>query len=375
MRICLIANQIAAWGKIGGFGSATRALGAGLAERGVEVFAVVPRRNHEGQQRVENLDGITVIGTSAAETMTSGRVFRRINADIYHSQEPTIATYLAQRAQPEATHLVTCRDPRGLRDHLVELQHTNLRRRLQAPITWYYEASPWVKRAVRNADEVLMPAPSCLTPRIKALYGETVEPRFVPSLVDIPESPPSKGDNPLALFVGRWDHRKRIERFFELARRFPDVHFVAVGRAHDESYDRRLRETYGHLPNVEMPGYISRFGEDSLNRLYERAWILVNTSAREGLPYTFIEATAWGCALLSPLDPDGFTSRFGYHVADDSQQGLEKGLCWLLEADRWAERGLAGSAFVTTRFSAEASLSQHQALYRRILRYPDEEAV
>jgi hypothetical protein len=122
MRVCLISNQIAAWGKIGGFGTATRALGRGLAQRGVEVTAVVPRRARHGQGPVEVLDGITVYGTGTLETLSSGEVFRRIDADIYHSQEPTIASYLAQRARPDAVHIVTCRDPRGWTDHLVELR-------------------------------------------------------------------------------------------------------------------------------------------------------------------------------------------------------------------------------------------------------------
>ena len=154
MKVCFICNQIASWGKIGGFGTATRAIGAGLAKRGVEVVAVVPRRQQQGQRDAEQLDGITVYGTGSWETMTSGRIFREIDADIYHSQEPTVASRLAQLAVPEKVHIVTCRDPRGIADHFVELNHTNVYRRLIFPVTWYYEVGPHVKRAVRNATKV-----------------------------------------------------------------------------------------------------------------------------------------------------------------------------------------------------------------------------
>jgi len=44
MRVCLICVEIFAWGKYGGFGRATRLIGRELAKRGVEVFAVVPRK-------------------------------------------------------------------------------------------------------------------------------------------------------------------------------------------------------------------------------------------------------------------------------------------------------------------------------------------
>jgi glycosyltransferase involved in cell wall biosynthesis len=116
-----------------------------------------------------------------------------------------------------------------------------------------------------------------------------------------------------------------------------------------------------------MPGFIPRFSEGSLNGFYERAWVLINTSAREGLPYTFIESCAWHCALLSCLDPDGFTSRFGYHVRTDEQSEFERGMQWLLEGDRWRSLGQAGGEFVAGTFSEEASLSRHLEKYNRLL--------
>ncbi len=366
MRVCLIANQIAAWGKIGGFGTATRSLGRALAARGVEVCAVVPRRAGAGQARVERLDGVTVYGMSVGATLLSGGIFREIEADVYHSQEPSLTSWHAHRAMPDAVHVVTCRDPRGLREHLVELRYTNWKRRLIAPATWIYEASPMVKAAVRTADAVLMPAPSHLVPRIRRLYGDAVVPEFIPSPIDLPVRTAQKDSLPLAIFVGRWDRRKRIERFFALAERFPGVRFVAVGRAHDASYDARLRQRYGLMSNVELPGFLPRFGDDSLSALYERAWVLVNTSAREGLPYTFIEAASRDCAILSTLDPEGFASRFGYHAASDSQEELESGMRELL-GGAWLERGRLGGEYVRSTWSEEESINRHLSLYEGLL--------
>ncbi len=364
MKVCLISNQIAAWGKIGGFGTATRALGAGLAKRGIDVSAVVVRRPENGQQRVEELDGITVYGTDTIETLTSGSIFRQIDADIYQSQEPTIASYLAQRSMPGRCHVVTCRDPRDWREHLVELRHTNLKRRLMFPATWYYEASPWVKRSVRRADAVLMPAPTALTPRIRRLYGADISPRFVPYPVDLPAQEPVKSETPMVLFVGRFDHRKRMERFFELAEKYPDYRFVAVGEAHDKSYDEHLRRTYGHLENLEMPGFVPRFGARTVADYYEKAWILVNTSAREGLPYTFMEAAAYGVALLSALDPEHFASRFGYYAEKDD---FEDGLARLLEDDLWRTRGRLAAQFIAETWNESNCLDEHIRIYEDLM--------
>ncbi|MDH3284603.1 MAG: glycosyltransferase family 4 protein [Acidobacteriota bacterium] len=364
LKVCLISNQIAAWGKIGGFGTATRALGRGLAAQGVEVHAVVVRRASEGQRRLEQLDGIVVHGMSRPETVVSGRVFRRIGADIYHSQEPTIASRLAQRSMPDRVHVVTCRDPRGWREHFTELRHASLKRRLMAPLTWYYEASPWVKSAVRHSDVVLTPAPRVLDARIHNLYGDQIRPEFVPYPIDFPAGPPRKAERPLILFVGRFDRRKRIEVFFDLARSFPEAEFVAVGRAHEESYDRYLRRKYGGIANLELPGFVSRFDPPGLLEYYERAWVLVNTSAREGLPYTFLEAAGFGVSILSSLDPDGFASRFGYFVKNgDFAQGLHH----LLQDQNWRAMGAKGIEYVRATWNEQNCIARHLAVYERLL--------
>lgn len=326
--------------------------------------AVVVRRPEAGQAAIEELDGIRVYGQGRFKTMVSGQIFREIDADIYQSQEPTIATYLAQKAMPDRKHVVTCRDPRNWHEHLVELKHTNLKRRLMFPATWYYEVSPWVKRSVRRADAVLMPAPTALLPRIRDLYGSSVSASFVPYPVDIPSEPPRKSATPTVLFVGRFDHRKRMERFFQLAENFPDVAFIAVGEAHDKRYDAYLRDRYGHLSNLQMPGYVPRFGEHTVADYYEKAWILVNTSAREGLPYTFMEAAAFGVALLSALDPEKFASRFGYFAEQDD---FEHGLRYLLEDDRWLELGKRGAAFVASKWNQSNCVDEHLRIYRELL--------
>ena len=131
-----------------------------------------------------------------------------------------------------------------------------------------------------------------------------------------------------------------LARARELAERFPGVRFIAMGRANDESMDRALRRKYGRSTNVEMPGFIS--GERK-NQVLEEAWILVNTSVSEGFPVSFLEAAAHSCAILSPHDPEGFASRFGYHVEDGD---LDAGLRFLLASDRWRRKGEEGYAYV-----------------------------
>ncbi len=110
MKICLICVEIFAWGKYGGFGRATRLIGRELVNRGVEVYAVVPRR--EGQKPVEVLDGITVLSFPSRAPWQATSLFKQCNADIYHSCEPSFSTYLAMKAMPHKKHAISMRDPR-----------------------------------------------------------------------------------------------------------------------------------------------------------------------------------------------------------------------------------------------------------------------
>jgi glycosyltransferase involved in cell wall biosynthesis len=180
----------------------------------------------------------------------------------------------------------------------------------------------------------------------------------------LPGHVPVKATEPTAIFVGRWDRRKRIERFFELAQQFPNVRFLAVGKAHDERYDQQLRHAYGDLPNLGMPGFVSRFDQPGLDQLYERSWMLINTSAREALPYTFVEATAWGCAILCNDDPDRFASRYGCLVRDND---FARGLRHLLENDRWRPLGELAARETAQTFREENSIDQHVQWYERLL--------
>jgi glycosyltransferase involved in cell wall biosynthesis len=183
----------------------------------------------------------------------------------------------------------------------------------------------------------------------------------------VPTGEIRKAPGPTALFVARWDRRKRPERFFELARRLPEVRFVAVGRGQDPAYEAMLRERFGGLPNLELAGFVDQFRDDRLSRLYREAWVLVNTASREGLPTTFLEALAHRCALLSAVNPLGVAERFGRCVTDGD---FEAGLRALLADGTWRERGAAGRRWVEERFAEEVVMSRHLELYRSLLDTP-----
>jgi glycosyltransferase involved in cell wall biosynthesis len=164
--------------------------------------------------------------------------------------------------------------------------------------------------------------------------------------------------------VARWDRRKRPELFFELARARPDIRFIAVGKGQDADYDAELRRRYGGLPNLEMPGFIDQFTGTALGDLLGESWILVNTAEREGLPTSFLEAFAHGCAVLSRVNPDDLVRRYGEVVAADAfGDGLER----LLAGDAWRARGEGGRRYVHEHYELGNVVDRHLAVYREAL--------
>lgn len=358
MRVCLISVEIFAWGKYGGFGRATRLIGGELVKRGIPVTAVVPRR--KGQGPVEYLDGIKVLSFLPRDFLTATRLFREADADIYHSQEPSMGTYLAQRAMPDRKHVMTFRDPRDFKDWGIELKLPSLSY-LQVLANWIYEDNRLVKRAVQRGD-AWFTIGKYLIPKVKAKYEMKGEPEFLPTPVPIPQYI-KKADSPTVCYVNRWDRRKRPDIFFELARSFPEVNFLAVGQSRDQKYEAHLREEYGNLPNLDMVGFVDQFASDKHSRIMESSWVFVNTAVREALPNAFIEAAAHECAIISSVDPDNIASNYGYYAKEDD---FSEGLKYLLENDRWRDLGKGGRNYINEVFEVTKSIDRHIAIYERL---------
>lgn len=359
MRICLISTEIFAWGKYGGFGRATRLIGRELVKQGIEVCAIVPIRGD--QKPVETLDGIEVYGFNIKKPWDVLMIFRSVEADAYHSEEPSFGTYLARVIHPNKKHITTFRDTRLTSDWLIELRYPSLNY-FQVLFNWFYEDNWLVHWALRHNDGNFVAA-HLLKARAAKKYGLKNEPVFLPTPVHLPESV-TKAEKPTVIYVARWDRRKRPEMVIELAKQFPDVEFLMLGSSRDKKYGADLIRRIGETPNITLPGFVNQFEDAKMERLFGSSWILINTAAREGLPNSFIEGAAHRCAILSSVDPDEFPSRFGHYVQNDD---FAAGLRYLLENDRWRGLGEAGYQYVYETFRTERSINQHITIYKTLL--------
>jgi glycosyltransferase involved in cell wall biosynthesis len=92
---------------------------------------------------------------------------------------------------------------------------------------------------------------------------------------------------------------------------------------------------------------------------------MVNCATREALPNSFIEASAAKCAILSYVNPDNFASNFGFHAKNDN---FEEGLNWLLENNRWQEKGEMGYRYIREKFQMDQVIQKHIDIYKDILK-------
>jgi glycosyltransferase involved in cell wall biosynthesis len=362
LRLCILTGQYFGWGIYGGFGSMSRALAEGLAAAGHSVCVIVPRR--QDQKPLETINGVEVRSFPPTDLKAARELIRNCSADIFHSQDPTVLTWLAQRIHPRRVHLVTCRDPRNLADWFVEFRYATWKRRLMTPMNYLTESGPLVRHAVRNAQGVFVPA-FFLRHKVQKMFGLAEPAGFLPNLIDVPPVCPGKPPVPTFTFLARWDKRKRPWLFLDLARKFPEYRFVAVGQGSasaEAEFDRALRARYSGIPNLELPGLVNRFQQpETMRRILSETWALVSTSAREGLPLTFLEAAAYGCSIVSAVDPDGFADRFGVRVEQDDFAGAIRSLL----GQNPQEKGRAARAYVMEQYEKQRALQKHIELYRR----------
>jgi glycosyltransferase involved in cell wall biosynthesis len=361
MKLCFIVSEFFSWGKYGGYGSATRVLATELTRRGLNITVVTPARGAQPEQ--EQVDGVTVLACPAHSIGSQLQLLRDCGADVFHSQEPSLTTWLAMKAAPRSAHLVTCRDTRVSADWLIELRSWIRDGSFRTLLTLPYENNPLVTRAVRAAHAVFCPN-EFSRPITQRKYGLSSPPGFLPTPVRPSGIPVEKARHPTVCFVGRWDRRKRPEIFFELARAFPDVRFIALGQARTPAQTALLCRRYGNISNLELRGFVDQFASDGVEQTLSQSWVLVNTALREGLPRSFLEAASFKCAILSRVDPEGFASKFGHRVHnDDFAAGLRR---LLLNGD-WRRRGEEGHTYVSSKYGFEPAINRHLEAYHRYI--------
>jgi len=372
LRIVFIVSESFSERRHGGFGWLVRTVGSELARRGFDVTILAWRDPGSPERYV--VDGIRVITYPYAfETRSVFRhlrdyqgfvnIVREVEADVFISIEAMVETLIAEILKRDAKHVVWAQDPFDWTDY-----------QLLSSIDPYYRISKarfLANRVVfglayRMADMILTQAKFYLD-KLKKLYG--VNPNrvaYLPNPVDhIPdERSIEKNEKPLICYLARMDPQKRYWIFFKLAKQFPEAHFIAMGKPnilYEDMY-RRIVSKYSKLPNLEIRGFVS---EEEKRRTLDKCWVIVLPSIREGLPIAMLEALAHKCAILSSVNPDRLTERFGYWARGND---FAEGLRWLLESNRWEKLGTKGYKYVRENHNLEVVINRLVNLLKELNR-------
>ncbi|MEM4488928.1 MAG: glycosyltransferase family 4 protein [Desulfurococcaceae archaeon] len=362
MKICFITSEIFVGRRRGGFGKLVRVVGRELVKRGYNVSVICWRE--PDTEFLTEIDGMEILSYPYDFTSRSSLkhlidytkvipLIRKADADVYVSIDCMVETYLAQKVMPDRKHVIWVQDPFDWSDYEL-LGSIDPNYRISKLKFW--TTTKIYERTYKRADLILTQAKYYI-PKIAKLYH--VNPHrviYLPNPVEhIPgEDSIRKANEPTVCFLGRMDPQKRYWIFFKLAKEFPEVKFIAIGRPsflYEEIYKQFIRK-YQDLRNLKVMGFVD---EEQKSEILSKSWILCLPSIREGLPIAFLEALAHKTAILSSVNPDNIVSRFGYWVQNDD---FKDGLSALLSSDLWKMRGEAGYKYIQTTHKLDKVVSR-----------------
>jgi glycosyltransferase involved in cell wall biosynthesis len=167
----------------------------------------------------------------------------------------------------------------------------------------------------------------CLNEKAKDLYRlrHDVPIEYVPNPVEIDYDFPVETHQKknMVLFLGRIESVKRGWLFCEIAKRMPEYEFYMLGQTfrHSEKNEKIVGPYREGIPNLHFVGHVE--GEQKARYLQD-AKILVNTSIREGIPISYLEALAYGTLLVSGFNAEALPERFGVFVGKVLGDGFDK---------------------------------------------------
>jgi len=370
LRICFIVNEYPVKGKVGGFGTLTRDLAKGLTARGWDICVLVPRHKEIAaniQKNIEFVDGIPIftIPSNFKGKLENKAVYKLIDADIYHSEDVIYDSYFAAKwSKKGAKHIVTFQDPPTFEDlWMLETTrnegHSKLKK-FKWRIKFALRHMVFMKY-IKRCDGFFSEA-KFLIDKSKKMFNIKEKIGFLPNPVNIPKRKMKKARSPTVCFLGRWDTQKRPWLFFDLAKKFPKVIFIAMGQPQENvEWLKDFKKKYGNLKNLQMPGFVS---ESEKSKILEKSWALVSTSVREGLPVAFLEALAHETPIISFVNPDKLPEKFGFWAKTEN---FEDGLEWLLQSKEWRLKGKKGRKYVETWHAYDRVLEMHEKVYQEIL--------
>jgi glycosyltransferase involved in cell wall biosynthesis len=171
-------------------------------------------------------------------------------------------------------------------------------------------------------------------------------------------------DEPVFLYIGSMERRKRPDHVLAAAETVPEGSFLLIG---DGPMLNDLRERAGDLNNVLLPG---RIAKDRLPAIYANARALVFPTVREGCPNVVLESMAAGTPVI------GYRATSIPELVDHGETGLlaptdeiDSLTENVTELAKWEGSGLGSCArsYVQKYHKFETIAAGYESLYRATL--------
>jgi glycosyltransferase involved in cell wall biosynthesis len=417
MKIGLLCNEY--FGKInkdrptnshGGFGFLIRKKAEEYAKRGYEVHVFTPRYAYDGNNIIgkdlelnkvnihlfptikndySNSRFIRFVGTKL-DNMIGPTIFstfiRKYDIDIFQIEDPFLPV---MPIIVGLKHITISQDPFDDIDNKVMkyawqdylygdinnpkfVTEVELRKKLPKQRIYSIGNSSinlLLKRAVQKESlTTIYSEAKFIAKKSKAIYDLNFEPNTLLNPVDIKNfGKVYKSEVPSIVFLGRWDAQKRPDIALKIAKEMPQFDFYFIGSASGlKEYlirQKQLRKLYKKYKNIHILDFIN---EKEKQLLLQKSWLLLNTSVREGLPISFLEAGANKMAIVSSVDPDEYTSKFGIFVEDGKIENFKNSINYLIKTEECFELGKLAYKYMLKHHETKVVIKKHLDILSKI---------
>jgi len=213
-------------------------------------------------------------------------------------------------------------------DRNVDFRHALLNRRHWWPL--YALGLLWADRIFLQNERQLLGLP----PRLRE-KGSIVPSMNAETAVPVPHSLRGK----YVAWVAMLREHKRPDLLIELARKAPDIQFVACGGVTTHTgipgYSEQSIKAIRALQNIDYRGQVS---PPEADQVIANAALLLSTADEEGFPNTFLQAWASGTPVVSlTVDPDHIIERYGLGKISGTVQQAISDIRSLLGSERERE--------------------------------------
>jgi len=140
---------------------------------------------------------------------------------------------------------------------------------------------------------------------LRQTYGRSSV--VVKSPLELGRTSPKETEPDTILWIGKSDWIKRPEIVLQLARQFPEYHFVVIINCSNRQIHARCIREAEALSNVTLLHYVPY---SEVEGYFAKAKLLVNTSIFEGFPNTFLQAAKYEVPIVSyQVDPGEMISK------------------------------------------------------------------